>query len=136
LEFAALFDNFHLGPEGYDAALEILARLQIFPRQDSNSEIFYSGERLQQLDPGVRVVIGSVAVAAMEMYSAKYTALRSHLQNRFRALVNGTSDNEERSRMMQEYRERARALVNLFGMFPRIVGPDIHSKLVKLEALI
>ena len=73
---------------------------------------------LLRLDPAIRRAFADVAVAVMDMYYAKYEALRA---------------SRATHAAMAEYWNRARALVSWVGVVE--LGADVNAKLVRLEAL-
>jgi len=126
LSLCQFFDNYHAGPDHYSSALDCLAPLRLFPPADSNS-LDDASVRLLSLPIEIQRIVGIVALALMDIYYSKFSAVSSS--------TNVSNIPDDREAIRRECRDRGRALVDFVGMNGGVIGVEVQAKLLKLEAL-
>jgi nuclear pore complex protein Nup93 len=137
LEFIHFFDLYYLGLSHYDDALNLIQSLHIFPISDQSCELTDRLANFELLNEYVKRVLGSVALALMDIYYHKYEAVKRELGSN--AISSSSAlfqpRDDLRYSLLNEFRVRARALVNFVGLNELHIDPHTNAKLVRFESL-
>ncbi len=95
----------------------------LIPTSLGQDELDLVVTRFSRLDDTVKRLLADVSVALMEMFHVKYKQIKEKkLKPR------------DHQKLLDAYREKAKSVVNFIGLHHSLVGAEIQSKVLRLEA--
>jgi len=128
LTVCQFFDHYHAGPSNYNAALDSIAPLQLFPLHPEDADRDEASMRLSTLPIEIQRILGVIALALMDIYYSTYSSLQS-------SIINVSALPDDRDSLRRECRLRGQALVHFVSLNGALIGVEVQAKLLRLEAL-
>jgi len=137
LKLIHYFDSYYGGPGRYDEALQIIESLQLIASSGDEDDLEDKVNRFERLDDSIKRNMGEVALSCMEIYYLKYQQVKQELakgvdRDKQSSLLFNAGD-KSRQKILEAYRDKARALVNFMTMTSSHIGADVNARLVRLE---
>ncbi|KAH8398003.1 hypothetical protein KR222_009392 [Zaprionus bogoriensis] len=125
------FDFYHAGESRL--AAEVLTKHRIIP--NSCNEVDDCVASLKQVGADIIKVLPDVLLAAMDLIYAEYQELKAAGVGARSAHDESSTPGENRDELLQQLRQRAKALTNMAATLPYRMPSETSNRLVQLEIL-